>query len=322
MQRRELFRKTAQLGAGLIAAGLQAQQGPPGGAPPQGGTPGGRGGRGGRGGGSMLGSNHVSAPAGKFPALWKQSIVPGMVLGRNMDIEAQCQQAAKMGIVGFDMIDKKSWPTMKKYGLIPTIYPFGPAGIGQASGTTGLNQKDMHDTYEKMCREAIKECVEVKCPNIIGMTGRLGIVNDEEAIDLCVSFGNRIKAQLEDAGINLIIEPVSHPNNQFTHFGPAFEMCKRVNSPRFGLLYDCYHAQLMDGNVSDTITNNIQWIKHIHTAGVPSRHQLDDNQELNYRYIARTLAEAKFSGIVGHEYSPLDMDPVAALKLSMDIFTL
>jgi hypothetical protein len=96
---------------------------------------------------------------------------------------------------------------------------------------------------------------------------------------------------------------------------------KRVDSPRVGILYDIYHAQIDDGDVVRTIRNNIQWIKRFHTAGNPGRNELDDNQELNYRFIARTIAEPNYTGYIGHECSPTQgADPTACLKQAFEIF--
>jgi hydroxypyruvate isomerase len=58
----------------------------------------------------------------------------------------------------------------------------------------------------------------------------------------------------------------------------------------------------MDGNVVANIRDNIQYIGHFHTGGVPGRHELDSTQELNYRFIAQAIAETGFSGFIGHEY--------------------
>ena len=76
-----------------------------------------------------------------------------------------------------------------------------------------------------------------------------------------------------------------------------------------------------NGDVSRAIHNNIKWIEHFHTAGVPGRYQLDDDQELNYRYIAKVIAELNYTGYVGHEYNPTQgADPTACLKQAFEIF--
>ena len=54
-------------------------------------------------------------------------------------------------------------------------------------------------------------------------------------------------------------------------------MGKAVGSPRVKLLYDIYHMQIMEGDVIRTIRENIQYIGHFHTGGVPGRHEIDDD---------------------------------------------
>jgi hydroxypyruvate isomerase len=97
---------------------------------------------------------------------------------------------------------------------------------------------------------------------------------------------------------------------------------KRVNSPRIKLLFDIYHVQVADGDVAHRIKDNIQWIGHFHTGGVPGRNELDDTQELNYRFIAKTIADTGFTGFVSHEYRPSKgKDPLKVLEQVVDIMT-
>jgi hydroxypyruvate isomerase len=97
------------------------------------------------------------------------------------------------------------------------------------------------------------------------------------------------------------------------------DVCKRVNSPRVKMLYDIYHAQIMEGDVCRTIQENLQWIAPFHTGGVPGRHEIDDTQELNYRLIAKTVADLGFTGYIAHEYRPAaGRDPIGSLKQALE----
>jgi hydroxypyruvate isomerase len=60
----------------------------------------------------------------------------------------------------------------------------------------------------------------------------------------------------------------------------------------------------MEGNLIHTIQNNIQWIGHFHTAGVPGRCEPDDTQEINYHGVCRAIADTAYDLFVGHEYHP------------------
>ncbi len=92
----------------------------------------------------------------------------------------------------------------------------------------------------------------------------------------------------------------------------SVKLVKKVGSPNFKLLYDIYHMQVQEGDVIATIRENIDYIGHFHTAGVPGRHELDENQEIYYPAVMRAITETGYTGYVAHEYSPL-RDPVESL---------
>jgi hydroxypyruvate isomerase len=88
---------------------------------------------------------------------------------------------------------------------------------------------------------------------------------------------------------------------------------REVNSPRVKLLYDIYHMQVMEGDVIRTLRDHIEMIGHVHTAGNPGRHDLDDAQELNYPPILVAIDDAGYAGYVGQEFVPRG-DPLKALE--------
>src|SRR5579864_4970872 len=82
----------------------------------------------------------------------KQCVTAG-VFGRGANFEETCKEAARQGIVGYDLIGPKDWPTLKKYGLIPTMYPPGPGG----TIPDALNRKENHERLEQSMHAAIDE---------------------------------------------------------------------------------------------------------------------------------------------------------------------
>ncbi len=98
------------------------------------------------------------------------------------------------------------------------------------------------------------------------------------------------------------------------------EVVKAVDSPRVKLLYDIYHMQIMEGDIIRTVRDNIQYIAHFHTGGVPNRHELDDTQELQWRTIAKAIADLNFQGFMGHEFVPA-RDPMTSLKEAVVLCT-
>jgi hydroxypyruvate isomerase len=140
-----------------------------------------------------------------------------------------------------------------------------------------------------------------------------------------VAFLKRIKTRAEDKGVNICMEflnsKVNHRGYIFDHIDWGVDVMNRVDSTRVGFLYDIYHAAIDDGDVTRTIHNQFKYMKHFHTAGNPGRNELSDDQELNYRYIAKVIAELNYTGYVGHEYNPTQgADPTACLKQAFEIF--
>src|SRR5205814_10439990 len=97
-------------------------------------------------------------------------------------------------------------------------------------------------------------------------------------------------------------------------------LVKRVTSRRVKILFDICHVQIMDGDVCASSREHLPWIAHFHAAGVPGRHELDDTQELNYRFVAKTIADLGFTGYIAHEWRPTPgRDPLESLRRTIDI---
>ena len=96
-------------------------------------------------------------------------------------------------------------------------------------------------------------------------------------------------------------------------------MIKQVGSPNFKLLFDCYHVQIMNGDVIRRIKAYKEYIGHYHTAGNPGRAELDDTQEINYPPIMRTILETGYKGYVTQEFIPTWKDKIAALRHAIHV---
>jgi hydroxypyruvate isomerase len=246
----------------------------------------------------------------------KQAVTRGVFRGTNFSMEEMCREAARLGALGFDLVGPSEFPVLKKYGLLPTMVP------GGSSIRDGINRKENHEGIEKRLREAIDAAAAAGAPNVIVLSGERRGMSDEEGLDNSVLFLNKVKAIAEDKGVTLCVEllnsKVNHPDYMCDRTAWGVELCKRVNSPRVKLLYDIYHMQIMEGDIIRTIRDNIQYIGHFHTAGNPGRHEFDDTQELNYRGIAKAIADLNFTGYVAHEYTPLG-DPIRSLDQALAI---
>lgn len=244
----------------------------------------------------------------------KQSVTRGC-FGKGMPLAEMCRNAARLGIKGFDLIGPEDWPVLKEHGLVPTMVP------GGSTIRDGINRIENHARIEPLHREAIEKTAAAGAPNVIILSGERKGISDEEGIENSVRFLNKVKALAEDKGVTICLEllnsKVNHPDYQCDHTSWGVEVCKRVNSPRVKLLYDIYHMQIMEGDIIRTIRENIQYIAHFHTAGVPGRHEIDDRQELNYRPVAQAIVDAGFTGYLAHEYSPT-RDPLRSLEEAIE----
>ena len=249
----------------------------------------------------------------------KQGVTRG-VFARGVSMEDCCHAAAQAGIKGFDLIGPQDWPTLKKYGLTPSMYPPGPGGTFPVA----LNRKENHERLEASMHAALDESAANGIPNVITFSGNRMGMDDRDGADNCVAFLNKIKAHAEDKSVTVCMEylnsKVNHKDYMFDHIAWGVDVMKRVNSPRVKILFDIYHAQIMDGDIVRNIRDNFQWIGHFHTGGNPGRHDIDETQELNYRFIAQAIADLNYTGFISHEYSPAQgHDPIATLNKAIEI---
>ena len=252
------------------------------------------------------------------------------VFGANRPLDECFGLGAELGIKGFDFIaNPADFPLLKKYGLTGSMYRVsyggGISGGRPPDGPPGweaIGMKEAMGGYLTALNEGIDVAAANGFPNVITMAGaRSASLSYEQGADNAVAFCNAVKSHAEDKGVTLCVEYLnskglqSPVNSMFDRMSWGVDVVKRVGSPRVKILYDIYHAQIMEGYIVQTLRDNIQYIGHIHTGGVPGRHELDETQELNYRFIAQTIADLKFTGFVTHEWSPAPgNDPIASIK--------
>jgi hydroxypyruvate isomerase len=164
---------------------------------------------------------------------------------------------------------------------------------------------------EGQLRQGIDQCAAAGCPNFIVLPGERRGMSREEGGDNAIAILSRVKGSAEEKGINVCMEITNskvvadqRTDQVFDHLAWGINVCKKVQSPRVKIVYDFYHVQIADGDVVRQLRENIDLVCHIHVAGVPSRAEIDDTQELNYRFIANAIADLGYTGFVAHEYRP------------------
>jgi hydroxypyruvate isomerase len=236
---------------------------------------------------------------------------------KDIPLDQLCQASAQMGLKGVDLLEVSEWETPRKYGLICTMGYGGGGTIPDA-----LNRTENHDAIEAAFRKNIPLAAKSGVPNVITFSGNRKGMSDDEGAKNCVIGLNRLKKIAEDNGVNICMELLNSKRNHHDymcdHTAWGVRVVSEVNSPRVKLLYDIYHMQIMEGDLIATIRENIQWLGHFHTGGVPGRHELDNTQEVQWDGVMRAIADLNFQGYVAHEFVPT-RDPLTSLREAVDL---
>ncbi len=222
-------------------------------------------------------------------------------------VEELAQAGKAMGLASVELLEPADWPTLEKYGLVCAM-PFGPSVEGKDRLTDGFNTPENHEWLVPGFNERIREVSEAGYPSVICFSGNRRGMDDETGLENCAKGLEAIMPAAEEHGVTVCMEllnsKVDHKDYQCDRTQWGVELCKRVNSDRFKLLYDIYHMQIMEGDVIRTIRTYHDYIGHYHTGGNPGRNEIDDTQELNYPAIMRAIVETGYTGYVGQEFIP------------------
>jgi len=235
----------------------------------------------------------------------------------HVPVEQLAEFSAKIGLKGVDLLKPEEYEIPRRYGLICTM---GYAGGGEI--TNALNRVENHAAIEESFRVNIPKAAKARVPNVITFSGNRAGMSDEEGARNTIVGLNRLKKIAEDNGVTVCVELLNskhdHHDYMCDHTAWGVRVVQEVNSPNVKLLYDIYHMQIMEGDLIDTIRQNIQWIGHFHTGGVPGRHELDGTQEVRWDGVMRAIADTGFKGYVAHEFVPTG-DPFESLRKAADL---
>lgn len=236
----------------------------------------------------------------------------------SFDVEALCVEAKKIGITGIDLVGPKDWPTLKKHGLESTM-----CNGAEINLVDGFNDEKFHAKLIENYTKMIPLVAEAGYKNLICFSGNRRGKDDETGWNNCVKGLKQLIPLAEKHNVVLVMEllnsKVNHKDYQCDRTSWGAELCKRLGSENFKLLYDIYHMQIDEGDVIRNIRDYHQYIAHYHTAGVPGRNEIDDTQELYYPAIMKAIAETGFKGYVAQEFIPKQADKIASLKKAVAI---
>ncbi len=257
---------------------------------------------------NQLGAN-VRPPAAPAGATFSQSVCRWCY--PKISLEDLATSAQSIGLASIELLDPPDWPTVQKHGLT----------CAMANGTMtikrGLNRLENHISIVPSMQRRIEECGAAGIPNVICFSGNRDGLDDAKGLENCATGIRQLVGAAEMHGVTLCMEllnsKVDHHDYMCDHTAWGVELVHRVGSPRFRLLYDIYHMQIMEGDVVRTIQTHHAEIAHYHTGGNPGRHELDETQELYYPAIMRAIHATGFRGYVAQEFIPT-RDPIASLR--------
>lgn len=240
---------------------------------------------------------------------WCYDSIPITTLAKNFK---------QLGMVGMDLVGPSEWKILKENNLISTM-----CNGAEISLTEGFNTLQYHDKLVKNYIEHINYVADAGYTNLICFSGNRKGMDDETGLNNCVIGLKKIMALAEKRGVMIQMEllnsRVDHKDYMCDRSSWGVELCKRVGSPNFKLLFDIYHMQIDEGDIIHSIRTNHQYYGHYHTGGVPGRNEIDERQELYYPAIMRAILKTGYKGYVAQEFIPADKDPMASLAAAIKI---
>lgn len=178
----------------------------------------------------------------------------------------------------------------------------GERGLGALTGR--------EEDFARSVATALEYAVTLRCPRVHLMAGVLPDRQSQiERAHARRTFVNNLRSATGEAsrrGIALTIEPINPrdiPGYFLNTQAEAHSIREEIGAANLSVQMDLYHAQIVEGDLSEKLRRWLPHIGHIQIAGVPGRHEPDEG-EVDYRHLFRLLDELGYEGWVGCEYRP------------------
>jgi hydroxypyruvate isomerase len=221
-----------------------------------------------------------------------------------LSLDELCNAVKKIGFSAIDLTGPKDWPVLQQHGIYSSMcYTAGDNNLNN-----GLNNPIYHEQLIKEYLEVIPVMAKAKYKNLICFTGKREGMDDETGMKNCMEALKKILPTAEKNGVTMVMEllnsKIDHKDYMCNHVEWGAELCKRVSSENFKLLFDIYHMQIQEGDIIRNIRDYHQYLAHFHTGGIPGRHEINDTQELHYPAVMKAIVETGFKGYVAQEFMP------------------
>ena len=236
----------------------------------------------------------------------------------SMPLEDLVMAAKGIGLKSVELLNSEQWPIAIKHGLTCAMGYVSSFGL-----TKGFNDSSLHEQLLKDYTTNIPKAAEAGLKTVICFSGNANGLSLEKGLENCARGLEPVLKVAAKYNINVSMEllnsKVDHKDYQCDHTEWGVQLCEKVGSPNFNLLYDIYHMQIMEGDVIATINKYSKYIGHYHTGGVPGRNEIDETQELYYPAIMQAIVKTGFKGFVAQEFIPKRPDKLASLKQGVGI---
>lgn len=181
------------------------------------------------------------------------------------------------------------------------------AGDFKAGDRGFLNDPARADRLQRALDEGLETARRLGVRRMNAMAGNLlpGVPESVQRETIAESLRRAARAAAA-VGVTILVEALNrfdHPRYALTTSAATLEIIRKVDRPNVKFQYDTFHMQRMEGDLTETVTKNLEWIGHIQVADVPGRHE-PGTGEINFPFFFRAVAGAGYRGFVGLEYVP------------------
>ena len=233
-------------------------------------------------------------------------------------LEELAKAAKEIGLKSIELLGPDKWAVVQKEGLTCAMAYVTDLGLDK-----GFNDPALHEKFLKDFSANIPKAADAGLKSVICFSGNARGMSFEKGLENCAVGLAPIMKVAEKYNIlvqmELLNSKVNHKDYMCDHTEWGVQLCEKLGSPNFKLLYDIYHMQIMEGDVIATIRKHAKYIGHYHTGGVPGRNEIDETQELYYPAIMQAIVDTGFKGFVAQEFIPKRPDKLASLKQGVGI---
>lgn len=227
-----------------------------------------------------------------------------------------CEAIAKIAELGFDAAETYNWKSLDLDAVRHACEQSGVELLSMCTTEFNMTNPAKREDWLNGLKESCAAAKRVGASKLITQVGADTGEERTRQHDSIVAALKQAKPILEDSGVTIMIEPlniyVNHPGYYLWSSREAFEIIHEVDHPLVKVVYDIYHQQVMEGNIIPSITQNLDCIAHLHSAGHPGRHELQFGEN-DYKVIFAAVDKAGYTGACGLEYGPT-MDSVESLQ--------